>query len=557
MVGWWLAFVSMAQDYASEAKERMDLEFDVDDLEEVLAVEVTNQPTAVPRAPLPLAPNSELQDITVFLDHARVTRTQRLTLAAGRHTVRFEGLPLALRPEGIDARIIDGFGRVASVELLSGQGDVESTGAITQVRDDAKELARKLGQVQDRIEALLAKRAYLRRAVLPNQASQSPVVRELRDMMDYVGSAERTLAEELRTQEQLAEELGDALRPLLTRLADPLATGRTVKVGVEVDDPKPITVALRYAVSGASWRPAYDARLLGGEVVLEQFGVVRQSTGEAWTDARLELSTAAVSPAGERPPLTPWVLGGPGVATQVEVGAGVFTEVGIDATAASQGLIASDLQAEVRGNGALVFAIEGRRTIKGDDSAQRVPIARQRLSAKASFSTVPRQALEVHRLITVGYDGGFPLLPGPVTTFVRGDYVGRGIIPSVVPGEALTLSFGPHDGFRVRRQLVTRKREKAGGSKFRYTLGFRISVVNHTDSTATIEVRDQIPVSREGRISVKVLELSNGTLDETSGQIRWTPRVEPGADQTMDLAFQIVAPADMARDLDAEIMMLH
>jgi len=553
-----LVAIASAQDYAEAAVDFMDLGFDIVEVERKLAVPPTAAPVpaSVPRAALPLTPNSTLDRVTVFLDHALVTRTRTLEVARGPHTVRFEGLPLAMQIDGIDARIVGGEGRVITVEIVSGHGDVESTREIQQIRERARELTRELGEVKDAVEGLLAQRAYLRRAVLPSQASAQPRLGDLRSMINYVGEAEARLASALRAEEDAAERLGEELSPLLVRLEDPVATGRTVRVVVEGDAKGPLTVALRYRVTGASWTPAYDARLVDDEVVLEQYGVVTQHTGEDWTDAELALSTAAVSPAGQRPPLVPWDLGGPNVAGQVAGGTGVFTDVGIDASGSlAPGLIESDLQAEVRGNGALVFGIDGRRTVAGDGSPQRVPVATQRLGTRTSFATAPRQALEVHRLVTVGYDGGFPLLPGPVATFVGPDYVGRGAIPSVVPGEALTLSFGPHDGFRVTRQLV--ERERSGGSRVRYRLGFLIRVRNSTDAPARVEIVDQIPVTRVGRIDVKVQETSGGIVDEATGRVVWTPTIAPGAEHTVQLAFEIVAPRDESPGLDREIMYMH
>ena len=56
--------------------------------------------------------------------------------------------------------------------------------------------------------------------------------------------------------------------------------------------------------------PSYDARVLSTEraVNLGYFGVVRQSTGEDWTDVRLALSTAQPSIGGRAPSPERWRL---------------------------------------------------------------------------------------------------------------------------------------------------------------------------------------------------------------------------------------------------------
>ena len=72
--------------------------------------------------------------------------------------------------------------------------------------------------------------------------------------------------------------------PLLLKLEDPLATGRTVKVDLDVAKAGDVELALRYAVVGAGWTPSYSARLDPGtgRIELEVYGVVTQSTGEDW-----------------------------------------------------------------------------------------------------------------------------------------------------------------------------------------------------------------------------------------------------------------------------------
>lgn len=563
-----LTTVAWSQDYASEAKRRMKLGFDLDEVQERLAEEpeyhfedgfIDGEVSFGPQlAALPLEPNSTLERVTVFLDHALVTRTQTLRLEPGVHTLDFEGLPLALTSEGLDARLSSGRGRVVAVELSSGLGEVADTERIEAIRGEAQELADALGEVQDRVEALLAQRAYLRQALMPSGATSAPRLSDVRGTLAYVGEAEARIALSLREEEQRAEDLAEDLQPLLIKLDDPMATGRTVRVELSVDAPGEVTASLRYRVEGASWTPAYDARLQGEELSLEQYGVVRQHTGEDWVDAEIELSTAAVSRPGALPELTPWVLGrggmGSGIFDQVAAGTGALTSGPGPMPDPGDGLLESSLVADVRGSGAVVFGISGRRTIAGDGSQQRLPVATQRLAASVSLATVPRRAPEIHRRATARYDGAFPLLPGQVSTFVGSDYVGSGTIASVVPGETLSLSFGPDDGFRVSRQLLQRQRERAGPGRVRYTLRFRMTVGNHTEQPEQIELVDQLPISEEGRMSVKALELSGGQLDPETGLATWGLSVGAGQERSVELAFSITAPADMDYDLNQELM---
>jgi len=66
---------------------------------------------------------------------------------------------------------------------------------------------------------------------------------------------------------------------------------KTITVRVAVTQPGKLDIALKYAVPGASWRPRIDARLRAADraVELTYFGLVRNGTGEDWSDIALTL----------------------------------------------------------------------------------------------------------------------------------------------------------------------------------------------------------------------------------------------------------------------------
>ena len=77
---------------------------------------------------------------------------------------------------------------------------------------------------------------------------------------------------------------------------------------VEADRPGTLDLTLEYVMPGASWAPAYDARLdaKGERLEWRYYGVVRQSTGEDWKDVALRLSTARPAAGSNPPTLDGW-----------------------------------------------------------------------------------------------------------------------------------------------------------------------------------------------------------------------------------------------------------
>ncbi len=543
-------------DFSEEAHSRMKLSFDLDEVEDRLsepspaAVEYNAYGSYAP-PPLPLEANSDVEEVTVFRDRALVTRKLSADLEAGTQSVTFEGLPFVLAPDSLHAGLRDGPARIVGVELLSASGEVEESDRSEAIRAEALVKTEELGRIRDRIESLLAQRAYLRGTLLsgPVDGQTRADLQEVRSTLDYVGEAERDIARQLREQEERVGELDEELQPLLVKLDNPLATGQKVRVELAVDSPGSVDVALRYQVWGAGWTPSYNARLTGEQIEFEYQGVVTQSTQEDWTDAALLLSTANPSSSGSMPEINPWYLGRDGwyggdVGSSLDAGRG-YSEAPDEGstTASTGGLLDSRMEAAVQGSGAVVFAVPGRRTIAGDGSAQRIPVGTQTFATTIELAAVPKLVPEVFRRARVAYDGTVPLLPGPVATYVDGDYVGSSTIGAVVPGEEFELAFGTDDRVRVDRQLLARKQEYIGPARktVRYTFHFRIRVANFTGRDALVELKDQLHVSEIDRVTVKPLDVVQDG-DGESGMLEWQLAVQDGGEQEVEFRFSVTAP---------------
>jgi uncharacterized protein (TIGR02231 family) len=213
------------------------------------------------------------------------------------------------------------------------------------------------------------------------------------------------------------------------------------------------------------------------------------------------------------------------------------------------------MDARIEGRGSVVLRIDGKRTIRGDGSPQRLPVGTQKLQGAVQLETVPKLAPEVSRRVTTRYDGALPLLAGPISTFVGKDYVGSGSIDDVVPGEPLKLAFGTDDSFRVTRQLVSRQSERVG-KKTRYTFKFHTVVANHGDQAATVTLLDQLPIAEDTRIEVRTLDVTPSTAPTADQRLSWTLQVPAHGEAGVDLAFSVLVPDELSyAATDLELMM--
>jgi uncharacterized protein (TIGR02231 family) len=567
---WLLVGLSLAraQGLQEQAERMMNLDFSLDDVKAKVQAKPARAPAAAPAAydeyggydpnlaqyappvdRLPLEPNSTLRTVTVFRDRALVTRYREVELEKGVHTVSFEGLPWTITEAGLTAGVEAGGARIIGVEVVSASREVlEDDAALETIRKDAESKVDALGVVRDKIEALLAERQYLRTALVPPAATAVQTVAQVEAGLRFVAGTESRISRELREQQDQAEDLAEDLHPLLVKMQDPLASGQPVQVDLDVESAGKVRLVLEYSVPGAGWSPAYNARLdpKTGVVDLEVYGVVQQQTAEDWTNAEILLSTANPAAQATEGELVPWALGRSGSAGSYNLESGTGATTDAPPAPSGGGVVESDMQADVQRGGVVVLAIPGKRTIRGDGSAQRLPVGTQRLSATSSLITVPKLAPAVERRARVKYDGKLPLLPGQVSTFLGKDFVGSRFLDTVIPGEALELSFGTDDRFRVTRELVERQAERSGRKATRFTFKFKTTVVNHSDAAAAVSLVDQVPLTQDAGILVDVLEVSGGVQDPKDGKMSWNLNIPAHGEVTVELAFSVVIPDELS-----------
>jgi hypothetical protein len=554
-----LPFPSEAQQKANdasvlreEAGRRMKISFDYDQLEGELRAPAAAPPAEtlatgvhVRRAPLPLVANSDVIEVTVFRDRALVTRERTVDVERGDTLVDFVGLPLDIRPESFHAGVGAGSAEILGIERLTGQGLAVRQAEQQRLRDSLRPLVDRVGESRDRIEALLAERAYLREAAVPSgdAATRVPVL-EMEKTLAFVAKEERRIAAALREEERKVEELDRDIAPLLARMQDPQADGEKVRVRVHAGKQGTIAVSLRYEVAAAGWSPAYRARLPegGGPVELAYDGVVRQWSGEDWGGARLVLSTADAGAPGAPPPLSAWTL---------EEGQAYWTQQHEPTTGSSA-------PAAPSARAAVVFAVPGVFTVRGDGSEQRLPVATLSMPATETRVAVPRSAQQVFRRVEVVHAGSLPLLAGPVSLFVGADMVASSTIAPVAPGERFELHFGGDEQMKAERVVVERKQEYVGPGRktVRWTFRYTIRVQNLRDEAVTVRVADQLPVAISERVVVKPLEMTTPLptdVRDPQGVTRWDVAVPPGGESTIDFGFQVTSPADVQI---ADLMML-
>ena len=557
---------------------------------------------ALVAAPIPA--ESRLAAATVYPDRAVVTRTASgLAVPAGTTEFIFAGLPASLLDESVQ---VSARGNVAASLLDVATRTVfvtaEPDARLKSLEDQVLVLRRDERGLNDQGAVLESQRTLLANIEKTSSApvaaatgSTPPARPTLEDYAQLLAfSAEQRARLDAASQKldveraALIEKIAAAeaqLNDLRGRQPARRAT-KTVTVRLAAASAGKLELSLVYALPGASWAPAYDARLSSEkrQVRLDAFGLVRNATGEDWTDISLTLSTARPSLGGSAPEIAPWYVDvslpvAHGIlldslrnvkrkrslaGAESSVSASPEAAMAYDAAPAEQEVAATFATAEVASAVTSAnFKITTPATLASDNTPQRVPLGGADLAATLGYQATPKLQETAFLAAAVTNTGELPFLGGALNVFLDDTFVATSRLATTMPGEKFTLQLGADEGIALKRKIVARFTEDTGftSRSRRTTYDILITVTNNKRSAERIVLTDALPVARDEKILIKLLApaerdflkpedsasepLRAGLARDAEGRLTWRLDLKPGEKREVALKFSIEHPADL------------
>lgn len=538
---------------------------------------LTLLPGALSAAPV----SSTISAVTVYTDRAVVTRTASVELAGGTTELVFANLPEALNERSLQ---VSGRGTaqalILDVSAKQTYVDFTPNARVKELEDLLKGYGQQMRELDDRGALLKGQRGTLDRmetalTAQPAKDVPRPAVADLASAMNFLIEQRTKITTDLATLDASREELQGKITTAQNQLNELRGAGgkafKTVTVRVSAPQAGSLDVALSYTVPGASWSPTYDARVLSTEraVALGYFGLVRQSTGEDWKDVMLTLSTARPGLGGAAPVLVAWNLDvfNPIALRQLAeqerrrdlMMAKSAREEAAPAAASMQAFttggagadmpyIAEPKDAEMAaatmaaGATSASFKLAVASSVPSDNSPQKVPITSAKFAADPEYLTVPKRLATAYLTAKVYNNSEFPLLAGAMNVFLDGTFVATSSLRTVMPGEKFDLALGADEGISVKHKRVNRFAEDTGltNNGRRITYEYLITVQNNKKTAERVIVVDQVPVSRNEKIVVKLLSPDAKDVKPTDeGALKWSLDLKPGVKRELTVKFAV------------------
>lgn len=529
-----------------------------------------------------ISASSKIASVTVFPTGAEVIRLAKVKLARGEHTVVIDHLPPtavagSVRVEGRATGRLD-IGSVDTRRILVPFGDpVQQASERRRLEGEIEKLRDEHARIEADVKAADAQKALI--AKLTELPTVPPVTGgtgiaapvDWSQLFSLIGAklseAERA---QLAARVKL-RDVGRAIADLEKKLAA-LAPGQQqrteVKVFVNAGTELEADLTIRYQVGNANWLPYYDARLATGtktsapKLSLVRRASIQQRSGEDWADVAIELSTTRPGTGTSAPELHPLTVDfEPDVPPQRPAPMASAPMAGAtramrrsaegmaDAASAAKMEAAQEQQATVEaGAFQALYKVPGKLTVPGNGEQKRVQLDAADLDPALVVRSTPRIEAKAYLYAKITTPKTTPYLPGQVSLFRDGTFVGTGRLPQLTPGEEHELGFGPDDAVRVRHALVEEKRGESGliSSSKSDMRSYRITIKNAHAQAVQLIVLDQIPVALHQDIKVELISKtppSRRDVDDKRGVIAWEQSIAADEERTIEFGYRVTWPA--------------
>lgn len=502
--------------------------------------------------------DSVVSAVTVYPDRALVSRSVKVQVPAGAHTVVVSGLPVQIETDSLR---VEGPGgtKISAVET-------KRIFAADLVRDDERRLAQELQLLRDdsqaaanRILALQDQLAFIR--ALGAKAAEGGAGRaaegkadpsEWRRAWSMVGQGSADTLDAIQ-KETVAKRAIDEKVSQKERELNAIRSGAReslqARIALAVNAAGAQELTLRYQIANAGWQPAYEVRLdtEGSRGTLTQRARVRQNTGEDWPQASLTLSTSQPALGTQPPVLQPWFIDYPRfmpLQRKSAEAADAPAPEHADTTLA----MAAHAEPEILSTEfATEYRIAGAVTVPSDGEPHLYTISEFPLAADLSVRAVPKLRPAAYLHAKAKYEGAAPLPAGTVQLYRDNALVGQDALGLLRPGDALALGFGIDERVSVRHELVSTERSRVGvlNKRQRVERRYRIHVQNFHRRPLEMSVYDQVPVPADESIEVERLPGTPPTqadVDGKQGVVAWTRTYAPGEQFTIEFNYAVNFP---------------
>lgn len=528
---------------------------------------------------------SDIVKVCIYPDSALITRSANLKLEPGSYKVIFSDIipdvdENSLKVFGQGSAQAKLFGAVVKKEFLK---EVPSE-KIKALKEEIQKLDDQVKALDNQKSLLLEEKAFLDSVRLFSQGqipkdlvTKIPTGKDLEDTLNFLDVKLKDNYSQVMDCEVKERDLLSKIGALKNELAQISGSGKKLKRSIIADleavNSGSFDLSISYLVRAVSWQPIYDARASFdlGQVELTSYGLVKQNTGEDWTEVEAALSTAKPTLAGRMPEVEPWFLrpyqprpmrqafkdkadymfsaGAPALESKM-------AESSVDEELEEpkeQAMEVEYSQAKETGV-AMLYKLTRKANVLADGSEYKLPVSTQTLKADFEYMAYPRSSPFAYLSSRVDNSKDLQLPGGRVNVFLDGDFVSSSSVDNIAPGEEFDLNLGVDENVKIKRECLEKKVDETlivniPSANKRTINKFKITVENYKGKKIKVKLFEAMPVSEDERIKVKIdkvsLEPKEKDYKDKKGVWLWELELAPKEKKEIFYTFTLEHPRQM------------
>lgn len=498
---------------------------------------------------------SKIDSVIIYPNQALVVRKANVTLT-GSTQLNFKDLP---------GMIDDNTVRIKAEGLKIGEVQIKR-GYVEKPSPRVKELETKIKDVESDIrdldnekEVLKAKETFLGSVKLGAPELIAKELTEGKVAPESWRSGLKFMTDELaKTKSRSAEiddekkDLNDTLQALKKELNDVKAlteNRKEVIVDVAVTESGSYPVELSYIIpQSIRWSPYYELRASPSEskVGISYFAKISQRTGEDWESVKILLSTATPSIGGVAPEPYPWYLALEEIAPgQINVAAerSVYQRLPVSSLQDLETKAEIEVP-KVETGISLQYVIPGRVSLKSGESEKKIALYSASFPAVFEYYIYPKAQPIAYLKGKMLNKTEYIFLAGEANAYVGSEFTGKTRLPSIAPEESTEASFGVDERVKVKHDLVKTFTAKTANKRQKTEFLFKTVVENYHSKPVKFTLVEQIPVSQQKDITVKLTKIEPKFDQENkdTGIFTYTRELKPQEKFTVDLGYFVEYP---------------
>ena len=502
---------------------------------------------------------SEIKEVTVYSANAHIMRVAKLSIPKGTNIFRLKGLSPYINEQSLQ---VLGTGDIVihsfhyEVNYIS---SIESDEAIKILISQIRALEKQILYKNSRLSVLKEQKDLMDKNKRLNENGLS--VDELTKLVQYfdekltaIGKEMLELQFEISDFEKQKQELNNQLAQNNQREKTP--SGEIV---LKIEGASELTSILEisYLTSQAGWTPAYDIKVadIESDINLVFKASLFNNTREDWKDVKLIFSNGNPNLNGVLPLLNPWYLdilrnsyygqGNRSLNQKSAMPAAVEMAMEAEEDLYEQPSLKPMETTYVEQQTTVEYIIDRPYTLLSNNESIQVDLKSFEIPSTFKYYAVPKLDKSAYLIARIENWEQQGILDGPANLYFQNRYVGKTFVNSQQLSNAFNISLGQDKSIVIKREMVDiyQKKNLIGTDRID-TRGYKITVKNTKSKAIEMVIYDQIPVSANNEIQVKVLESGDAKVDEKQGRLTWEFSIRPQSAVDMQFGYEVKYPKD-------------